>query len=88
MRLQTYFYYPIDRRTFRTVVYSDASLNILADNLSQLGYVVLLSDASDRYYLLHYSSHKSIRVTFLEHGCRNPSFSNAFDNSFIIKHDI
>jgi hypothetical protein len=33
-------YYPLYRRTLRMVVYSDASLNNLVDNRSQLGYVM------------------------------------------------
>jgi hypothetical protein len=81
-------YSPLDRRTLRMVVYSDASLNNLVDNRSQLGYVILLSDASNRCSLLHYSSHKSTRVTRSSMAAETLAFSNAFDNAFIIKHDI
>jgi hypothetical protein len=70
------------------VVYSDASLNNLVDNRSKLGYVILLSDASNRCSLLHYSSHKSTRGTRSSMAAETLAFSNAFDNAFIIKHDI
>jgi hypothetical protein len=56
-------YSPLDRRTLRMVFYSDASLKNLVDYRSQLGYVILLSDASNRCYLRHHSSCKSKRVT-------------------------
>jgi hypothetical protein len=81
-------YSPLDRRTLRMVVYSDASLNNLVDNRSQLGYVILLSDASNRCSLIHYSSHKSTRVTRSSMAAETLAFSNAFDNAFIIKQDI
>ena len=78
---------PLDRHTLRMVVYSDASFNNLVENRSQLGYVILLSDASNQCALIHYSSHKSTRVTRSSMAAETLTFSNAFDNALIIKHD-
>ena len=81
--------YPnLDLDTLRILVYSDASFNNREENKSQLGYIILLSDASNRCAVLHYSSQKSKRVTRSSMGAETLAFVDAFDSALLIKNDL
>jgi hypothetical protein len=53
----------LDLKTLRLLVFTDASFANNKDMSSQIGYVVVLADASDRANILHWSSVKCKRVT-------------------------
>jgi hypothetical protein len=53
----------LDSHTLSVVAYADVSFHNFDDDSSQLGYVIVLSDDSDTCAIVHFSSHKSKRVT-------------------------
>jgi hypothetical protein len=79
---------PLDRESLRLVVYADASFHNCSDNASQLGYIIVLADASDTCAVLHFSSHKSKRVTRSTMAAETLAFVDAFDNAFILRHEL
>jgi hypothetical protein len=81
--------YPkLDSETIYLAVYADASLNTNNDYTSQLGYIILLTDHTSTCCILHFSSHKSRRVTRSSMAPEALAFSDSFDHAFIIKHDL
>lgn len=58
------------------------------DLSSQLGFVVLLCDASDRCHILDFSSRKSKRVVRSILGGEVYAFSDGFDGAFMLRHDL
>lgn len=81
-------YRPLDRSTLHLRVYADASFASNDDNSSQLGFIILLCDAADRCHVLAYSSKKSRRVVRSIMAGEVYAFANAFDEAFIVKHDL
>lgn len=81
-------YKPLDRTTLHLRVHADASFASNDDNSSQLGFIILLCDAADRCHVLAYSSKKSRRVVRSIMAGEVYAFANAFDEAFIIKHDL
>jgi hypothetical protein len=78
----------LDKESLQLTVYSDASFANNDDLSSQLGYVIFLSDKDGCCSPLHYSSHKSKRVTRSVLGGEVMAFADAFDMSIIIRHDL
>lgn len=78
----------LGQRTLRMVVYFDASFNNIPGNRSQFGFLIFLADHTNRYSILHFSSYKSSRVTRSSTAGETVAFSDAFDNAFIILHDL
>ena len=68
-------------------VYADASFANNDDDSSQLAYIVLLCDNTERCHVLSYGSRKSRRVVRSIMAGELYAFSHAFDSTFIIKHD-
>jgi Reverse transcriptase (RNA-dependent DNA polymerase) len=81
-------YYKLDKDTLKLKVYADSSFANNDDFTSQLGYIVLLTDKTDRCNIIHYSSHKSRRVTRSVLGGEVYAFADAFDFAFTLKHDL
>jgi hypothetical protein len=77
----------LDPNSLQLTVYSDASFAINYDMSSQLGYIIFLSDKT-RSCNLHYSSHKSKRVTRSVLGGEVMAFGDVFDTAMIIRHDL
>jgi len=69
-------------------VYTDASFASNDDLTSQLGYIILLCDKSNRCHVLQYSSRKSKRVVRSIMTGEMYSFTDAFDCAFMFKHDL
>ena len=69
-------------------VYSDASFASNADNGSQLGYLILLCDNKNDCHVLSYCSKKSKRIVRSIMASEVFAFSAAFDQAFVIRHDI
>eukprot|EP00170_Pyropia_yezoensis_P001807 contig_7709_g1811 len=55
-------YRRLDRASLRLHVYADASFATNKDQSSQIGYIILLCDASERTHVLAFTSRKSKRV--------------------------
>ena len=82
-------YYPkLELDSLRMLVYADAPFNHNADNTSELGFLIMLTDVSKKYALIHFSSHKSRRVTRSSMAGELLAFSEAFSNAFELKHDL
>jgi hypothetical protein len=58
------------------------------DKSSQLGFVVLLADASGKCAILQFKSQKSRRVVRYSTAGETLAFAEAFDASFILRHDL
>eukprot|EP00171_Calliarthron_tuberculosum_P005221 IDg5221t1 len=81
--------YPkLDLETLKMVVYADASFNNAKGNRSQLGYIVTLADKTGNCSILHYSSYKSSRVTRSSMAGETLAFVDAFDQAYILRHDL
>jgi hypothetical protein len=81
--------YPkLDKSTLRLLAYSDASLHNNADLSSQLGYVILLSDATGLCCILSFRSFNSRRVARSSMAAETMAFADTFDAAFAIKHDL
>ena len=79
---------PLKKDFLNMRVYTDASF-AGNDNLSsQLGFVILLCDSSDRAHILEYSSRKSKRVVRSILGGEVYAFASGFDRVFILRHDL
>lgn len=78
----------LDRKTLHLRAYADASFATNDDNSSQLGYIVLLADASNRCHVLSYASRKSRRVVRSIMAGEIYAFADAFDKAFVIKYDL
>jgi hypothetical protein len=78
----------LDPHTLRVVAYADASFHNCDDDWSQLGYVIALSDDSDSCAIVHFSSHKSKRVTRSTMAAETLAFVDAFDKAFIIRREL
>ena len=81
--------YPkLDKSTLRILAYTDASFHDNEDLSSQLGYVILLSDATCAVFILSFRSFKSRRVARSSMDAETIAFSDTFDASFSIKYDL
>jgi hypothetical protein len=78
----------IDLDTLKLVVYTDSSFCNNDDLSSQLGYIIFLSDSTGLCKPLHYSSHKSKRVTRFVLGGEVMAFSDGIDMAVTLKHDV
>lgn len=81
-------YSPLDVDSVHMPVYADASFATNDYLTSQLGYLVLLCDASNRYHVLDYSSRKSRRVVRSIMGGELYAFTDAFDISRTLLIDV
>lgn len=78
----------VDVDSLHLRVYADASFATNEDLSSQLGYVVLLCDETDRCHLLDYTSRKSKRVVRSIMGGEVYDFMDAFDLEFVMRSDL
>ncbi len=85
---QSLVYPKLDLQSLKLKVYADSSFANNADYTSQLGYIVLLTDKTNTCHVLHYSSHKSRRVTRSVLGGEVYAFADAFDRAYIIKREF
>lgn len=82
-------YYPmLDRQTLRLRVYADASFAGNADLSSQLGFVILLCDASGRSHVLSYGSRKCKRVVRSAMAAEVYALAAAMDEAFTLRYDL
>jgi len=81
-------YPPLDRSTLRVRAYADASYANNRDGSSQIGYLILLCDASGRAHVLSFSSRKCRRVVHSIMAGEVYAFSAAFDEAYTIRYDL
>lgn len=78
----------LDKDTLRVKVYTDSSFANNHECSSQLGHIIVLSDATGKCNVLQYRSHKSRRVTRSVLGAEVYAFAEGFDNAYMIRHDL
>ena len=81
-------YHKLDINSLHIRVYSDASFASNEDNSSQLGYIIMLADRNDNVHVLSYCSKKSKRIVRSIMAGEVFAFSAAFDQAYVIRHDI
>ena len=80
--------YPkLDMDSLRILVYVDASHNNLENNRSQLGFVIILADKTDRCSFLRYTSYKSRRVTRSNMAGEALVFVDRLDCALLLRHE-
>eukprot|EP00171_Calliarthron_tuberculosum_P023435 IDg23435t1 len=81
--------YPkLEKSTLHLRTYADASFATNDDGSSQLGYLILLCDSKNGCHILSYSSRKSRRIVRSIMAGETYAFTDAFDQSYIIKWDL
>ena len=85
---QGLIYQKLDCESLHLKVYSDSSFANNEDLSSQLGYIVLLCDKSNKCNILHFSSHKSRRIVRSVLGGEVYAFADAFDYAYTMRHDL
>lgn len=81
-------YKPLDQKTVHLRVYADASHATNDDLSSQLGYLILLADASNACHVIDYASRKSRRVVRSIMGGETCALLDAFDAAFAVSADL
>lgn len=82
---------PLDMQSMKLVVLSDAAFGNSRGYRSQLGYVILLTDASGTSNIIHYTSNRFKRVTRSVLAAEVNALILAFDSCYLIqdmKHEI
>ncbi|CDF33317.1 unnamed protein product [Chondrus crispus] len=78
----------LDESTLQLRAYTDASFGANEDFSSQLGYIVLLCDSSNRCHILDFASKKSKRIVRCILGGEVYAFTEGFDCAFVLRHDL
>ena len=81
-------YETLDISTLHIRAYVDASFATNEDHSSQLGYVILLCDATDRCHFLDFASKKCKRVVRSIMAGEIYAFAEGFDCAYAIKHTL
>lgn len=69
-------------------VYTDASFGTNRDYSTQLGYIVMLCDKYNKAHMLDFESRKCKRITRSVMGGEVYAFTEGFDCSFLLRHDL
>ena len=78
----------LDRSTLRLKVFTDSSFANNPNLKLQLGYIILLADASGRANILHFASYKSQRVVRSFMGGETYAFADGFDYAYLLRYDL
>ena len=78
----------LDPHTLSLHVFSDSSFSNTPSLRSQLGFIVLLCDASGRCNILRFASYKSKRSSRSVMGAEVLAFADAFDYAYLLRHDL
>ena len=81
-------YVRLDEKSLRMIIFADSSFANNTDLSSQIGYVMLLADASDKANILHWSSTKCKRVTRSVLAAELYAMSAGFDMASCLKSTI
>lgn len=75
----------LDPSTVRLMVFTDSSFANLPDVKSQIGFVVVATDDSDNYNILHYGSSRCRRVARSVMAAELLALVYGFDQAFLVK---
>lgn len=78
----------LNKSHLKIKVFSDSSFANTPSSHSQLGYLILLCDNTNRCNVIHFSSYKSRRVVRSVMGAELYAFADAFDLAFLLKTDL
>jgi hypothetical protein len=78
----------LDRKTLRIFVFADASFANNDDVTSQMGYIVFLTDVSNRCAPMAYKSVKCKRVTRSVLAAEAIAFAEGFDQGYTLKNNL
>ena len=78
----------LDKAPLRIVVFTDVSFGNGADLSSQLGFIIVVTDASGNANVTHYGTHNSRRVTRSVMEAELLVLVNGFDNAFVAKYSL
>lgn len=78
----------LDTESLSLRIFTDSSFANTPDLPSQLGFLLLLCDASGKCNILHLSSYKSKRVTMSVLGAEVLAFADGFDYVYLMRHDL
>lgn len=81
-------YVKLDEKSLRMIIFTDSSFANNTDLSSQIGYVMVLADASDKANILHWSSTKCKRVTRSVLAAELYAMSAGFDMASCLKSTI
>jgi hypothetical protein len=79
---------PLELSSLRMCVYTDASQAYSEDLSSQVGYIIVLMDNTNRASIAHYQSHKSQRVSRSSMAGDTLTFADGCDNAFLLRHEL
>lgn len=74
--------------TLFLLAYSDASINSKPDTQCQLGFILFPMDDTNHGSIIQFSSHKARRVTRSSFAGETIALADAFDNVFLLQHDL
>lgn len=78
----------LDRNSLRLLLFTDAAFANNSDLCSQMGYILLLADASNKCNIVHYGSLRCRRVTRSVMAAELLSLVYGFDSAYIVKHTL
>ena len=78
----------LDSDSLRVVSYSDAAFANNADSSSQLGYIIILIDATNMAVLVSYKSYKSRRIARSVLSAEVIAFADLSDNALTIRKQL
>lgn len=81
-------YKPLESSTLRIGGYADAAFATNADHSSQIGYIILLCDASSNAHVLSFSSHNSRLVVRSVTAGEVFTFTAYLDEASILRYDL
>ena len=82
-------HYPkLDRKTLQIRIYADSSHPNNKDLITQLGFIVCLSDAKDNVAIISYRSYKYRRIIRSALASECHAFADAFDYLYLVKYDL
>lgn len=87
-RDQSLRYLPLDRKSLQVRAYAEASFFRNKDLSSQVGYVILLCDATGRSHILGYRSRKCRRVVRSAMAGDVYALSAVLDDAFVLRYDL
>jgi hypothetical protein len=79
---------PLELSSLRMCVYTDASQANNEDLSSQVGYIIVLTDNTNRASIVHCQSHKPQSLTRSSMAGETLAFADGFDNAFLLRHEL
>lgn len=78
----------LDQESLYLLCNADSSFANLRDSSTQLGYIIVLADKSNKCSIISYCSYKSRCVVRLSSAGETLALADAFDTAIVLQHDI